>query len=346
MMQESLKKNNFLYKDTLGSFLKEERNKKQLTLAHISTDTKINKIILKNLENNNLKDLPDKAYVLGFIKSYIKILGISEKEGIFLFKQAYHNSDKTNSANDEQRKVTDYTQKRKQKNFISQFIFSIICLLSISYIFIAQNNKVKPPIKTKTINTQTLDFLTPLNIKKPPRLQPLVSKPAPATKSASPIIEDARIWPVKFFTKKKRELYSLSTINVEKDRKTFLPKKYRNLFTKKNRTLFINAYLEDIWITYKIDQHSIKTFILRKKKTLLLQGKIILITFGNIKMSKIFLDDQPLNILSEADVQSLIIPQEQSKKFFFPPFIYSLKGHRVMTSDLYMKNKKLLLKNP
>ena len=61
---------------TIGVFLKEERQKKNLSLKQISQKTKINLTQLEYLEDDKLDLLPNKAYVVGYLKSYSKVLGI------------------------------------------------------------------------------------------------------------------------------------------------------------------------------------------------------------------------------------------------------------------------------
>src|SRR3989339_992816 len=61
---------------TIGVFLKEERQKKNLSLKQISQKTKINMTQLEYLEEDKLDLLPNKAYVVGYLKSYSKVLGI------------------------------------------------------------------------------------------------------------------------------------------------------------------------------------------------------------------------------------------------------------------------------
>jgi len=61
---------------TIGVYLKEERQKKNLSLKQISQKTKINLTQLEYLEEDKLDLLPNKAYVIGYLKSYSKVLGI------------------------------------------------------------------------------------------------------------------------------------------------------------------------------------------------------------------------------------------------------------------------------
>lgn len=63
-----------------GTFLKEERERRNVSLAQISHSTKLSVSSLKLMEAGNLDDLPPDVFVRGFIRSYAKSIGISSHE--------------------------------------------------------------------------------------------------------------------------------------------------------------------------------------------------------------------------------------------------------------------------
>ena len=70
-----------------GTLLREERERRQVSLAEISHSTKLSVSSLKLMEAGNLKDLPPDVFVRGFIRSYAKTLGISSSEPLGLLDQ-------------------------------------------------------------------------------------------------------------------------------------------------------------------------------------------------------------------------------------------------------------------
>lgn len=70
-----------------GTFLKEERERRQVSLATISQTTKLSVSSLKLMESGNLDDLPPDVFVRGFVRSYAKTLGISSSEPLGLLDQ-------------------------------------------------------------------------------------------------------------------------------------------------------------------------------------------------------------------------------------------------------------------
>jgi cytoskeletal protein RodZ len=70
-----------------GTFLREERERRQVSLAVLSQSTKLSVSSLKLMEAGNLDLLPPDVFVRGFIRSYAKTLGISSSEPLSLLDQ-------------------------------------------------------------------------------------------------------------------------------------------------------------------------------------------------------------------------------------------------------------------
>ncbi len=67
-----------------GTFLKQERERLQVSLADLAESTKLSVSALKLMESGNLDALPPDVFVRGFIRSYAKTLGISSSEPLGL----------------------------------------------------------------------------------------------------------------------------------------------------------------------------------------------------------------------------------------------------------------------
>jgi cytoskeletal protein RodZ len=70
-----------------GTFLREERERRQVSLSEISQSTKVSVSSLKLIEAGNLDDLPPDVFVRGFIRSYAKSLGIPSSQPLGLLDQ-------------------------------------------------------------------------------------------------------------------------------------------------------------------------------------------------------------------------------------------------------------------
>jgi len=73
--------------DSLGEYLKRERELRGITLRHISDVTKIHIKYLEALESNQFEVLPAEAFTKGFLRSYAKCIGIDPDEAVLVYKQ-------------------------------------------------------------------------------------------------------------------------------------------------------------------------------------------------------------------------------------------------------------------
>lgn len=71
-----------------GTYLKEEREKREVRLEEIASSTKIHIQSLLLMEENRWKELPQEPFIRGFIAAYAKYLGLDSKETLKLFSQS------------------------------------------------------------------------------------------------------------------------------------------------------------------------------------------------------------------------------------------------------------------
>ena len=73
----------------LAELLKDEREKKGLSLQEIAQSLKINVKILKAIEENNVDQLPAKTFLRGFVRSYAQYLRLDLNETMNLFQEEF-----------------------------------------------------------------------------------------------------------------------------------------------------------------------------------------------------------------------------------------------------------------
>lgn len=79
----------------LGAFLKEEREKRGFTLQEVGLSLKVSLKILQGIESGDNSNLPAKAFVKGFVKSYAQYLKLDVNHVLELFNQQYGEPEKT-----------------------------------------------------------------------------------------------------------------------------------------------------------------------------------------------------------------------------------------------------------
>lgn len=74
---------------SISEILKEEREKKGLSIDDVVATTKIRRDFIVAIERGNFKSLPSDAYAMGFVKNYAQFLGIPEIRAAALMRREY-----------------------------------------------------------------------------------------------------------------------------------------------------------------------------------------------------------------------------------------------------------------
>jgi len=83
--------------ETVGVFLRKEREAKNISLSEVSRQTKISKFYLDYIENDDYEKLPQGPYIKGYISSYSKLIGTDVQEALKLY-DSLKNKDKPSEA--------------------------------------------------------------------------------------------------------------------------------------------------------------------------------------------------------------------------------------------------------
>ncbi|NIA08686.1 MAG: hypothetical protein GWP10_02685 [Nitrospiraceae bacterium] len=74
-------------KETLGEYLKRERELRHISLEEVAEGTKIGLHILKAMEADRWEELPGKIFIKGFTKSYAEFIGLVPEEVILRYPE-------------------------------------------------------------------------------------------------------------------------------------------------------------------------------------------------------------------------------------------------------------------
>ena len=78
-----------------GKRLKDEREHQGFTLDDVEQETKIRKLYIKAIEEENFSILPPRVYAIGFVKRYAKFLNLNETEIAAEFKMLAYTENET-----------------------------------------------------------------------------------------------------------------------------------------------------------------------------------------------------------------------------------------------------------
>ena len=146
--------------DTAGSMLKTEREKQGKTLDAISSATKINKSVLKLIEEDSYGMLPSSSYVRGFLKLYARELGIEPYTVIELYEQFLKGSRK--EAPDKNQAPPPYVKKRNNPLITVIVILFVLIISGLGYRFCTVEKTPSHSISAST--TTVVDVAVPEDV--------------------------------------------------------------------------------------------------------------------------------------------------------------------------------------
>ena len=171
----------------------------------------------------------------------------------------------------------------------------------------------------KPVTTEAIKDEAPKEVVKVPKTalpQPVLEAAKPEEKPA--INLSKRIFPPKDFRKINLKLFAYQ----EGDEATMslLNQEIKSKFDGNQENIYINAADGDTWLSYKVDDKKIESVSLKKGEGLFLQGKKVLMFFGNVKATRIFYQNKLIDAPTPTGFKSLIFPESETKKHMLPLF--------------------------
>ena len=155
---------------TLGEYLKKGRETRNISLSDISDYTKISKIYLDGLENDDYTNMPAELYVKGYISSYASCIGIDEHEALKLY-DSFHSeagdADEIKSAIQPDKKYsTPLFFRINKKTWFASVVCTLIILSIGSYYAFFQNQKkaavkISLAVPNKTLQPVPISMTVP-----------------------------------------------------------------------------------------------------------------------------------------------------------------------------------------
>ncbi len=353
---------------TIGAFLKDARESKNLTEEEVSSKTKINLKLLQHLENDRLLKLPNKTYVVGFVKSCAKTLNLNEDEAIMSLNYTYEQIIEPTIIKEDPEQTNEDTPNELEESavaVIKSFYNKKVVIILIAIVVLALLLKAAIAFfgniakeKVSFEKDEITNIAEPKEVPKVEVFESVQTKtieptkeepkaPLKSVESTTPIKE-----PVKEEVKKEvnlngkfpfikfypmpRKLFTILTEAKENQDRSILPQRIISKFDSELQNIYIKAVDGDTWISFKIDNNKIKRYVLKQGKGAFLQGREIQLFMGNINVTKIFFNNELISAPSKTGVKSLVFPQTLSESLVLPLFPnYKYKSY---TSKEYIEN--------
>ena len=327
----------------IGDFIKKARVRKKISLKIVSQHTKISATMLEFLENNQLEKLPNKAYVVGHIKSCAKILGLDLSRCLSILEENYKGVEppKTFHQTVPSKVIKEY--KKGTKIPVTTIIIIALLVIPLLYVVYRQTKTMEdgPPEggalqgeAPDPIESQVLSSRTPLMENRPSE-----SGESPPLEEAPPSggeFEGAEAAPEQEVVLRpiRMPLYSVVPEGQEREGAiSLIPEEVRNSLQEGTQNVFVLADSGETWLTYQRDDGPIHQFFLREGQHLFVQGDIILMFVGRVSAVKVFLNNNPLIVNSSTQVKTLVFPHEKRGEYFFPLFVYRENETAINSKD-------------
>jgi len=303
---------------SLGTYLREEREKKGFTLEQVASATRINLKVLQSLELDRFDDLPAKPFVRGFILSYARFVGIDGK-AILLKWDPYLDS-KMAGREDKPTGLSGYAFDRREGGEQSRTFLSVIMAVMVIggggalMIFkpVGRHSKHSKIEQLKASAPSETPSTVPSDSSAPGGSLPLAVAVSPSPEAealpdavASPVVSQAATPSVSPSAAVEAPAPSASPLeavqvvlspspvpspsgSVSSVAETQNPQDPLNsgvgLDRSKVKQRVILKAAADVWVRYRSDERPLMKFILRKGKVLVLRAeKGLLLQVSNPK---------------------------------------------------------------
>lgn len=113
---------------SFGQKLREARENKGYSLEYIEEETKIRKLYINALEQENFKVLPPKVYATGFVRKYAKFLGLDSDAMVEDFQILAYTDELVTDEQEPQKKKVNIDFHIPYRNILAGIIFLLIAI--------------------------------------------------------------------------------------------------------------------------------------------------------------------------------------------------------------------------
>lgn len=295
----------------LGERLKQEREMRGVSLDEIAKATRINKVFLLALEENNFDELPAPVFVTGFLRSYATHLGLDADSLVADYEAVKKPAKHFQPLASEESKLPLISKEEMNRNFpLVGAVVGILLVVALLAVFVMRSSPPQAPVAPPQAAEEDL-LAQPVEPPPPPPLmveeQPVVEvppsaheaaavkTPAPAIPVEKPAEKPAAAKPAEKPMEKPAEK-TATPKPVEKpvekpaekpiDKPVEKPKAESTEDSAKKGAYKYNLALtatdQDVWVYVLIDDADVRDMYVRSGQTVFLRGnRSFVLTTGN-----------------------------------------------------------------
>lgn len=119
--------------ESLGAYLKKEREKKDISLDKIAKSTRISLSNLKAIENDEFDRIPAKIFLKGYITNYAAFIGLDADEVLDRFHKEIQINNKSLSLHGEYSEVLIQKRSYLKLSLVWILIFILLAALGLGF---------------------------------------------------------------------------------------------------------------------------------------------------------------------------------------------------------------------
>lgn len=294
--------------ESLGKFLKTEREKRSISIEQLAYATRIGIKMLRALEEDLHEELPAQPFVRGYLQAYAKYVGLDVQDLLLRYQHhlATHPETTVKTLSSHYVYVRERYQEQKQLLLIISLVIVLIACAGTYFSLKAKRERGKQ--ENKATAMQQILQATNTSVATSPQTTPTTATSV-NTKAASPALSTSG-------TKTATQTATATTLEA--------PKKHS----------LVLQTTEDAWIRFQTDDDPVRELILRAEKTVTLRAnKVFKLFSGNLGAITGSLDNKEFQSLAQTGrTMSAVLPESEIPNYPLPLFPTAASAVRTSTS--------------
>lgn len=142
---------------TLGEKLRQAREERGISISEVAEQTRISRLYLESIENDDYKPLPGGIFNKGFVKSYAKFIGYDEQEALSDYAKIATANEIVTEHPMKVYRPEVLTDDNSSSSMLPTILFAgvILALMTGGILFVVNYIQNQEPVPASTANTNT-----------------------------------------------------------------------------------------------------------------------------------------------------------------------------------------------
>ncbi len=309
-------------KASLGDFLRQERERRGVTIEQVVSATKIGVRLLHALEADQYSELPAKPFVRGFVSSYTRFIGLEPSEVLTRFGEFIdrRSVDRPNRDGGHSGYAFEKREGDQSRTFLWVLLASFVALGGGMIVVLKPALKHKSPTAAEKLRSDQPSPRPSLASREPPGSTP---PPPTSIRAIPPPLPSPSPAPVPSPSPAPSPSASPPSPPIPSPLPSVAPSlrpdplnSGLDLKPSEIRYKIIFRALEDVWVRYQVDEKPMTKFILRRDRILVLRAHTaVRFQVSNSKAISLRINGGPTRVASS---DPGLVTRQGTPTLFFP----------------------------